>query len=798
MLDIKKNFTIAIIVILFMSLMLAPTSENIITKAACAPVCGSCDTGFEFKNTPVGVRCFKGGTNTMVDQGCCGGGGGGGTPPTPICTPSNPTAPKLLNPSNGSIVSNNDVTLSWNENGSWGTSCATDNNQYKVYISLNCKPTNYYPVGGPYAQGTTSTIANNLEWGQRYCWFVQKTNGVTNANSEVWDFTVNKPPKDISGGFKADICGNGITGRANSLSPSKSNPMEYLSSFTDEEGDTFSDIQIAFIPVSTYNAELGTSDQILQYSFQNQSIAVKVDLVSAYIWAGSTLKWVTNGGGDLTNSASTATVLAQGTTSKMEIIDKSAKSNMLIRFENTFASGTYNIYIMGVTRNSDGTLVSSNATSSQNLVFKKMGTWKFDMVNPTASIVNIAYVGNSFTMQWLASDSSGLKNGYSYIWADANGSSLVDSSVNQTISPLGVTELNYPATANGNISASDLLNGSVNRNYGYSGLTVEYSFKMVVEDNACNIADATTKAIVPEPWITVRDGIISANKGVSDITLPTTIVTMNITDFAFPETLVNVGGINLTTGSAISGNTELPIPSKTISSRDIYTFNYTNQATKPDTRSGQTNWYNYVLDRVTRNGDTEIINDNTAGSFIRSGKVSEYIDALKGSASNANDVYLIKISTGNITFTNLECDRNVIVLSSKLMTLVPDIRKTLNTGCIFLSEAQITVTGGDQRTINIPLSQGGDSKYDIVEAYLVTDGIFVTPEDINNASNQWDGLLIKGGVLANSTNMDRTLNGSGNGDQPAMVFRYDPFYSIIFKDVLATRYFSIREVNPSN
>ncbi len=76
--------------------------------------------------------------------------------------------------------------------------------------------------------------------------------------------------------------------------------------------------------------------------------------------------------------------------------------------------------------------------------------------------------------------------------------------------------------------------------------------------------------------------------------------------------------------------------------------------------------------------------------------------------------------------------------------------------------------------------------------YLISGGgSVVVPPELNV---KWDGLLISGGVYSALAELNRNINGPGNQLQPAHIFKYDPKYIEMFRDVFAKRSYSIREV----
>lgn len=789
---------------------------------ACTPNaerCNGCDR----------VRCLSDGTGEVIigAGACCGGGGG--------CTATNPNQPVLVSPVDNAVLGSNDVTLNWQGVASWGVGCPANNNVYSVYLDQSCT--------GSWAllSSTISTtaVANDLNWGSTYCWRVQAHNGSNGVYSSTWRFTVNNPPTVTGNGVIGDMCGYGITGRIDSASTTKSNPLTFTSSFNDIESDTFQEIQIALVPQSSLNTATASSSLVLQSSINSNSVAVRITATTAQTYSASggvtyscasapspsnpnpcapgvinpsapvtcngnnqvkcetnatTFSWSTpgSGGASITNTANTATVLGSGTITRMTTSGSTANGNIQIEFKNTFPSGLYNIYLMGVT-NVGGTLISNNATSSDNLVFARVGTWRFDMVNPTVSIDNIVYAGNSFTARWGASDSSGLKAIYPYIWADNLGSTLVDQTGSYTINPLSNVTLNYPDPSNGGFGISALSGGYSTRTYNYSGETVNYTLKLAAEDLACNIQEGSSGASAPKPWMIGYKGNVSTNGGVTDLSIPSGTTIIESSPGVFQSNIPNkFGSYGVTSGNGI-------LPSTNISEYNTYDYNYYNQATKPESRSGTTDWYNYIKDRVASNNDTEGYTISTGGvvQYPSNYSISTLINSLKGSASNTNTVYYVEYTNPSAipSFAlNTVCDRKVIFVSNAGFRIEPDFTRSTTGACMFVSNGNIQILPTTPQKIDRLLTQLAFHRYDFVEAFVVTNGTLVIPEKTYLSTHRWDGFILKGGAITNQNDFDRNLNSTANALQPALAFRTDPIYSIVFRDALASRYYSIREV----
>lgn len=70
-----------------------------------------------------------------------------------------------------------------------------------------------------------------------------------------------------------------------------------------------------------------------------------------------------------------------------------------------------------------------------------------------------------------------------------------------------------------------------------------------------------------------------------------------------------------------------------------------------------------------------------------------------------------------------------------------------------------------------------DSSRKLIEGFFVLDGSFISSEDASE-------LVVKGGVLADSFQLERSLSGNKNETDPAEIFNYDPKYLVLGSGLL--------------
>jgi hypothetical protein len=82
--------------------------------------------------------------------------------------------------------------------------------------------------------------------------------------------------------------------------------------------------------------------------------------------------------------------------------------------------------------------------------------------------------------------------------------------------------------------------------------------------------------------------------------------------------------------------------------------------------------------------------------------------------------------------------------------------------------------------------------YDEINAFIITEGAFGDSLDIAGGVGVPDGLLIRGGLIANSVDLNRDLGRDGNAQGPAEAILLDPSFSVNLGPLLNINKFSLR------
>lgn len=523
-----------------------------------------------------------------------------GTCVCPTCNPVAPNPATINSPANNEILPSNNVTLSYVVNNGWGNGCPTSTS-YRVMVSENCTSTYV-------SYGATSSLSN-LKWGTPYCWYVEKNNRLLVSWSVVHRFVINSPPTLVDSGFTSDVCGNGWTGRADQ--PGTTNPLEFWMRYTDPEGDTFHHTMIAFVPENSFG-NTATISQVLTRVRETNSLG-------GYMYAPNILylhSYTTDTGphtsGDVTTVFGTSTAMGIGvdTRSVNNVAENYFESWYRFRIENSMTTRRYDVYALMLTETAPGVLVSSDATSTDNYVYRRVYSgWGIDTTLPSGTITPPSYdpVTNNFSLTWS--------------WGDGTGSGIVPQSVRSKVSSdiagvslsrinpasgqidFSVANQDYPSDPSMLISLP--ATSPVTQTYrDLSPATgASYTFKLNAIDNACNAMTTVSRTVrFQGSWVVGYQGNVSSSQGIN-IKVP------DITNYESPMGTIPKGFLssNLALYQTIASDLDK------ISDSNRYSGTYKNYATHPKIEEGITNWYGTLRSSLIQNEKN--ISQFSAGSL---------------------------------------------------------------------------------------------------------------------------------------------------------------------------------------
>lgn len=732
-----------------------------------APVCdGSCSVGGQINQYTTTLRTCS------SSQRCSGG------RCVARCTRSNPTAPLLTAPSDGETLYSNSVTFSWEQNGGWGRGCG-NRNRYLLYVQPDCTgPSTLY---GTYTQSVTSATFSGFAPG-RYCWGVHKDNRTRTATSPVYEFTIEQLGSLDSASASRDTCSTGgHTGRLGQ--PNSSNPIGFTVNYSETSPTfNFEEIYISLVPTSGSCGETGAV-------VDRNTILSKAECADSY-----TIRFLSNGqrsiyrGGGTwdsiissvrssqENNAGTIRIVAGGTSTSSTFTTSTASASVLTNYLNTFPSGDYNVYAMGIL--TDGVTRISTAPTTVNENFERvdaLSPWTFDLVAPNSSISGPFITSpNNFNMIWRASDpESGIQGYDSYIYSDSAGAQIRNNRLGSTITTQ-TTALAPPDPSNAGISGAFL------GTHQYTDLSpsaqAQYTFKLFVEDNACNITEATGTYAITPPWLVSTQNSISANGGFSSFRIP------DVADFDIPtgETISPL----LSEFIAYSGT--LNIPANRTSGINAYVTSYDNFAYNLPPDSSESNWYDYLQNLTLENDQNTVVRTNI-------NQINGNFSTISGISANQQYV-VINENTGTYTIqSNSVCDIQGLFFIPGDLIINPDVTKTNTNGCAFIVQGDVTIGNGTAKT-SVAVGSSNPSEYDVIQLGILAPRFAASLDDAQGASNKWDGLFIEGFLITEQQVLQRDLNTLANNDQPAFVIEYDPLLYYLFRDDLGSRSYSIREI----
>lgn len=733
--------------------------------------CGTCQrrTGINRSTPSQAIAC----SDVCIPDNTCGG----------CCTSVAPTASTLTSPVNNFIAPSNNVTVLFTAPASWGNGCPNING-YRVHYRIND------PVRGVgtwiiIVSGSSPVNITALEWGVRYEWGVHVVNNGSNA--QTWSgsrfFTTNRPPVTTYNGISlygnsvTNQCGSNWSGRyldvdnngSNDLITS--NPVQFNMSATDADSDQFAVFAIALLPTTGPYAENGATVPLgiaISKAHGANTFVAGYDRRDSrgYVWSNNTT--VSSAIGDLVGSGGRVSLLGISQNTIATQTGNSASGSVRLRFENTFPSGNYNIYIITTSITPAGNEISEGANTSFPRPMERVGTWGIDTIQPSVSIAEPTFTSaTQFAVTYNHSDNTVISQRLLETSATKESATL-SNNLSQTINyPIADTFYSYPSFA----AASP-------QTITYNDLTPAnqsaYTFRLTISDQACNTTIQNVGAIPPLPWMIVNDGQASAGSGLNSVLVPN--LNLNIPLIFSGQSYLSTFGTISASGS-VTGTRSNP--------NNLNLNNYTNLANQPTYKSDYRNWYDHLLNRVRRNETVEI---SEFSQINITGNISTSLSGIAGTKK------AFVINGNTLVSPNTVCDMQAMIFVNGNLTIQPNVNTpNPRSACIFITKGNVEIQAGTLKTSNIDINSSNLSSYDNIDAYIIADGAISIPEDTGIANRKWDGLNIRGGLSGVSLTVRRDINNIANRLQPAFVINYDPRFKTIFTEDFGFRGFSIRE-----
>ena len=733
-------------------------------------------------------------------------------------------------PTNTLVIGTNNTTLTWSPPQSWGgypgdSYCGSNNIQYEVYLSPTCN-NNYIDMGSTTTQSYNLT---NLQWGTSYCWQILGSNNIKRLLKAG---TVNPPTPEQDYIFKTFNVASGISSfrvintpvitsfrvgdpanynitckynnSGNFNQAGTSNPLTFNVNYTDVDfqatGLTFKEVWFAMEPVNS-----GISGSVVAKNAIDVSAGSSGSIVSRIDIPSKTLNTLKNsapfnqldsgvGSGNDLNAANTATVLNFGNSpnpTSVIVAGNNLSANFTIRFENTFPSGQYYLYTGVIFKTSDGQLISSYETGSlnQNYYNSYNGTWGV-YTNPLPQITLPTYqfvTKSSFNLNTSFIDSGGPGISASDISTQiyiTPKSYTLTGPINPSPQVIGSTPVNFNMISGSGVNTIWPGSATFNNLTNNVNSQITYNINLSILDNACNktVINGFTVSTSP-PWVTSYLGNIYTKLSIISPTIPGVYTPIP----SVTPLIVNNQSF-YSTYEAISGGNGLPLATTqgSVSQQYETLSNYINNALNPP--DGGTSWYKYFQNLINSN-------NNSASPINISQTSGNNIANLLAVNPELPDI-LIAQATGNLTLTaNTVCNDRAIIFIAGNLNIYPNITNaTKNDACIYIVKGNINIL--NTLTSNVPLVSALSAPYETISGEFVTDSTFITNPSSTNPTdpNKEVGLLVIGGVTANSLNLQRDLNYTANNGQPAEIFQYDPKYREIFRDMISNKQYSLREV----
>ncbi|MBN1916208.1 fibronectin type III domain-containing protein [Candidatus Dojkabacteria bacterium] len=739
-------------------------------------------------------------------------------PPPQPCSCSAPATPTITSPANGAQRINPDkLVVTWTMGG-WGVdsgykpNCrnSTGNDSfYLFYRKVSGDTSDAAPATPPgvLAEGwrritvgrsaTTYTI-HNLDGGSTYEIYLRANNGCSSRNTGIRTITTSKRPiinsLTINATCPADSGGTYWSGIAGSNSK-VTNPANFTSSMTDPEG--IDDLSYAILQIDADANDPETNYRYLKAMYVRSRSGYTND--TFYLWDNNQWKdTITSGAID----GAHAKIHIGANASRARQSGQDLIIDWNIEFENTFAQAKHNAYLFisdttGAQDQKTGTVTRANVNSSNpagdafhqlpNLPVWGVDTTAPSVIQPVPAIID----ANTLDISWSGSDAlSRPRRIDGFCWQNGGGSTSI---IKVTPLPRETKKLdlsdpdpdNNPDTTS-NCFASLTTNTTIRYDLTQAvGDISSYNFKSKVIDNACNVSTTNQSLSANSPWImTYGNNLHTANLPIS---IPYISINSLFTGTGGTVIAKTEGDSFASTYTNSSTGTTIPLRA----SRNSFTITtYNDFNIKPPAKADIGSYYEYLYDIVSSNITLKNI---PASAF--SGKTS--MSSVDGAGVNTFASYAVQ---GDLTVADptpprhFSCDTRSIVFVDGNLTIDPDFIISGNdNGCIFIVKGDIIVTNGDYKNSG-NTNINALARYDRLEAFLVSDGTFITQED-TIGNYKWDGLLVRGTVITQGIDLQRDLRLLNNISGPSEGIVYDPRYISLedFRNAFRIKDFSIRE-----
>jgi hypothetical protein len=314
-----------------------------------------------------------------------------------------------------------------------------------------------------------------------------------------------------------------------------------------------------------------------------------------------------------------------------------------------------------------------------------------------------------------------------------------------------------------------------------------------ITDKACNVGEDSEHVFsVNESWTSAMQGSVVSDGSII-VEFPTNIPDSdkNI-DIGTSQTIYKrIGSTiqNISTNFLASGVDLLTGTAKTLlntssSKQSIQGYVDINDVPR-NTDIKPENWYEYFKKIIEIKEEKPITLTSQTWSNTNVATISD-------NKCNTAETCFINV-VGNLTLENISCNSKAIFLIDGNLTIMNDFRNAnVNSACLFIASGNILLDSNvntKDETVD-----SGVAPYDMVEGYFIANGNITTNPDIDFDLNKgyMDGLIIRGGLIGDSVELNRDL-GLRNNMQPAELIIYDSRYIYLLEDILNVKSINIRE-----
>jgi hypothetical protein len=713
----------------------------------------------------------------------------------------------------------------------------------------NMASASVYTVTGNNNKQINIVNRHGLKWNTAYCWRVGTVGATNNSTSPIYTFRTNMSPDYLQSRMRFYSDANVVTTVPKCTSGSSSCIQETSATNTTLGGnscwisgtDSPNTEKSIYLEFEYQDRDTGNPHE----GYEHRLAFVPVSRINGNTPASATVENTTNyvfyaiAQSDVSNTIQT---FNNGNTVQVELVrfDKNTTTgNQVIGYKVTFGSNfpsnSYNVYAL--TQNNIYDRLASANTGSYlfdvfntttepandliNLRYRKVGLIKVDSQLPIVNAQSKEITDSlAFSIQWDSSEGAANQSGLHSV--AGSGLSLKDPfpmsihghndtylspSVNVNILPINQTEILL------NTPKQELINShQVDTHFGfppnppdsylnYNDLQINVSNIM---DIACNVGeDREYTYNVHSGWTSTMQGNVVSDGNILT-SLPFSIPETNSIEIGlnksilreFDSRILNLSTNIIASGFDLISDSVNTVLGSSLNKQVLEGYNDLNDKPR-NTALKADNWHIYVSELLKAQGKepTILAQEEWGNATTKTMTIVDPNSSINPTgASCQEDKPCYVHVAGDLKLENTMCNTKTIFLIDGNLEIVNDFQNQhSSSACLFVVGGNIEFAATEPLKDESYTTQT-IAPYDIIEGYFISNGSIIIHRDIKPVQHltYMDGIIIRGGVVANEISMQRDL-GLRNNMQPSKFVVFDSRYIYLLEEALNLKSIHIKE-----